>query len=125
MRYGDRLYPATLAQRCDRPFVDQRQTIPKNVSLARLHQQGALTNRKMRFHANAQKIGLLLFSHGLVCAGESFQVSPLLPRRTYILAFIEADRTFCGRRRGGRKLSSAGCANERRHDCPRSPDCVD
>lgn len=93
MRYGDRLYAAKSPQRGDRRFVRKRQTIPKNVSFARLHQQGPLTNRKMRFHAKAQEIGLKLFSYDVVCPAEVIQVSPLLPRWAYILPFIEADRT--------------------------------
>src|SRR6266571_7582733 len=71
--------------------VQQRDTVPEQISSGRLQQQSALADRKFRFCADPEKPWRFLFEAVMVISGQPFERGPFLAFVTNKLTFILAN----------------------------------
>src|SRR5205807_8407993 len=99
MRNSDRADPAPCFHLRDGLLVEQGDTVPEQISVARLQQQRALANGKFGFRANPEKLRCFLFNPIAMICLQLFERGPLLTIVPDKLAFVLTNRTSRGRLR--------------------------
>src|SRR5690606_35230737 len=93
--------------------IDQRDTVPEDISLRCLNQIGLLPDAERRFRGDGGDAGLNLGKAVRVVVPDLLEGDPLLAARRQVLPVIVAVRAIVGRRGLPRVLSPAGQAEER------------
>ena len=128
MRNGNGANPAACVHLGDGFVVQQRDTLPEQISAGRLDEQSALTYRKIGFCADTEKLRRFLFESAMVISRQPFKRRPFLASVTNKLPFILANRTAWRRSGSFSKLRSAldadkifHCGTFCRDDLPGKP----
>ena len=116
MRDSNSFQATQLFDRLDGLPIQQADTIPEDISLARLHQQRALADSERRSRTYAFESRFVLFHR--ITKTIRVQLSlccPLLSFVAHVLALIEANWALLWLRLALRKLSTTGCTNPMFH----------
>jgi hypothetical protein len=118
MRNGNGANTSACGNKVARLFIQQRDTIPKQIAFGRFDQQRSLSNAEMGLGVDGAKPGLEFVEFVTEAALQLTQCEPLLSTMPDELPLIQANGALCPWIIGMRKLSSACFAEKSLHHFP-------